>query len=617
MHLPIEESSKIDLFIFRTMRFSIPYRINFIFLNLALLSLSALTLFGEDKRTTLKIKADAIEVSSDRHRLISTNLSLWTPERLLSNPSLNAAVRDWKPALIRMPGGSWANEYYWNGNGVRLGNDHGLENFDATKQNPDGSWKIDFSDYTPGFRVEGEERHLSDYHGDIDVKTQHSWIQEHDADAFVTVNLGSGSPRLAAEWVHWANQKEDYDVRYWELGNELSGDWELGHRLPDGSSMTGAIYTKRYLEYAAAMRAVDSELKLGGPASPDIELDFMEALIRDGGKAVDYLSFHAYPVGVSLRDTQKKFEAIETVRTAIQKIRKWIQTYQPTRQDEIEIGISEWNIKVNEDQDTADLISALWSAAFIGMLFEEGVDFANQWDLVTQVEKGGHSAFYHDPTQVTPKSQYWGLWMWGQLMGNELVHSKLKTSPHLQSFVTRSSEGLQIMCINTSESKTAQLKLEIESSKKLNPNAQLHQFSSAHYFWDPHANQPRWSQPPSAQVITLSKKSALEIPPFSINVIQIPWQEIKLASIQTADTQAPTQEQQVAPSLQLLLPQRVPADRPIKGWLIAQDRETKNPALDLQGSIQINVTAQKRKCVLYHSTQTRGSNYDSRVFEQT
>lgn len=539
---------------------------------------------------TLKIEADHLQQQANRHALIGTNVSLWTPEPLLFNTDLNAAMRNWKPALIRMPGGSWANEYYWNGNGVRLGNDHGLENFDSSKQNPDGSWKIDFSDYTPGFRVEGEERHLSDYHGHIDVKTQHDWIQKHDADALVTVNLGSGSPRLASEWVKWANQKEDYNVRYWELGNELSGDWELGHRLPDGSSMTGEIYTERYLKFAAAMRAVDPKLKLGGPASPGIELDFMEALIRDGGDAVDYLSFHAYPVGVSLRDTQKKFEAIETVREAILKIRKWIQTYQPNRQDEIEIGISEWNIKVNEDQDTADLISALWSAAFVGMLFEEGVDFANQWDLTTQVEAGGHSAFYHDTTQIIPKSQYWGLWMWGQLMGNELVHSKLKSNDHLKSFVTRSSEGIQIMCINTSENETARIKLQIQSTKKLNPSAQIHQFSSAHYFWDPHANQPRWSRPPSIQAILINKKSTLEIPPFSINVIQIPWRDIKTTPTSTVQTQQPQKEQQPAPSLKLLLPQRVPVDRPIEGWLIAQDQKTKKPILNLQDPVQISIT---------------------------
>ena len=37
-----------------------------------------------------------------------------------------------------------------------------------------------------------------------------------------------------------------------------------------------------------------------------------------------------------------------------QKRKGWISKYQPQRIDEIEIGISEWNIKVNEDRDTAN-----------------------------------------------------------------------------------------------------------------------------------------------------------------------------------------------------------------------------------------------------------------------
>ncbi|MBC8371072.1 MAG: hypothetical protein H8E25_13820, partial [Planctomycetes bacterium] len=392
--------------------------------------------------------------TADPHRLTGTNISLWSRVPIVENKAFQDAIRDWHPGSIRMPGGSWSNEYYWNGNGVRTGtNDHGIENFDTSKQKADGTWEIDYSGYKKGFRLHGEERHLSDYHGDLDIKTQHEWINSLGTEAMVTVNVGSGTPQVAAEWVKWANLKEGYGVRYWEVGNELNGDWELGYRLPDGSSMTGTIYAQRFVEYAKAMHAVDPSIQLGGPACSDLALDFVEELIRDGGDAVDFVSIHAYPVGVNTRDSAKKFAAIEDLRTAVDKIDGWIEKYQPERADEIEIGISEWNIKVNEDRDTADLISALWSAIWIGTLFEEGVDFANQWDLTTYTAEGGHSAFNIDETNMTvkPKSQYWALWMWSNLMGDELLESKLSGSDSVKTFVTRSADRLQIMLVNTSE----------------------------------------------------------------------------------------------------------------------------------------------------------------------
>ena len=156
-------------------------RLNFSFLYLLLIGGSWLTLFAKIPRASLTVQADSVIETTDRHRLIGTNATLWmTPEYLADN-RLEEALAAWKPALIRMPGGSWSDQYYWNGNGVRIGNDHAPKNFDASKQNPDGSWRIDYSAYKPGFRVQGQKQGLADYHGGIDVKTQHEWIQNQAA----------------------------------------------------------------------------------------------------------------------------------------------------------------------------------------------------------------------------------------------------------------------------------------------------------------------------------------------------------------------------------------------------------------------------------------------------
>jgi hypothetical protein len=532
---------------------------------------------------TLSIDADTVIQSADPHRLTGTNLSLWSRLPIIHNTDFQEAIRDWQPGSIRMPGGSWSNEYYWNGNGVRTGSDdHCIENFDTSKQNADGTWEVDYSKYKKGFRLHGEERHLSDYHGDLDVKTQHEWINSLGSEAMVTVNVGSGTPAVAAEWVKWANQKQGYGVHYWEVGNELNGDWELGYRLPDGSSMNGTIYTQRFVEYAKAMHAVDPDIHLGGPACSDLALSFVEELIRDGGDAVDFVSIHAYPVGVNTRQSADKFAAIIDLRDAIQRVNGWISKYQPERADKIEIGISEWNIKVNEDRDTADLISALWSALWIGTLFEEGVDFANQWDLTTYTEAGGHSAFYIDETNmsVLPKSQYWALWMWSNLMGSEMVKSNLAGSETVKHFVTRSDAGLQIMLINTSETDDATVALQTCAASAA--VGQLHSYSSAEYFWDAHARKPLWSRPPTVGQITINRSTTLTLPKFSINVLELPW-----AGQHTAIHTLPAVP--VKPTLQFSLPDRVPADRPIQGWVIARDPKAQLPYLQSIGTIQLSI----------------------------
>ena len=545
---------------------------------------------ADTMEASLSINADTIEQKADRHRLTGTNISLWSRVAIVEDQAFQDYISDWHPATIRMPGGSWSNEYYWNGNGVRIGPEHEPENFDTSKQNADGTWEVDYSGYAPGFRLHGEARHLSDYHGDLDVRTQHEWINNLDAKAMVTVNVGSGTPQIAAEWVKWAYLTNDYGVRQWEIGNELNGDWELGHRLPDGSSMNGTVYAERFLDFSKAMRAVDSTVQLGGPASSDLGLDFVEELIRDSGDSLDFVSFHAYPVGVNTRDSSKKFTAIDELRDAVYRIDQWIETYQPARKDEIEIGITEWNIKVNEDRDTADLINGLWSALWIGALFEEGVDFANQWDLTTYVEEGGHSAFYIDEatTTVIPKSQYWALWMWNNLMGNELVASKIKGTDQLQSFVTKSENGLQVMLVNTSETDAARLTLKLESQQRPQLIGIQHTFSQAEYFWDPHAHKPLWSQKPTQKKLHFDKSRLIHVPAFSICVVQLAWNDAP-ALPYTPATRAHE------PELKILLPERAPADRPIEGWLVATDSNKRlpllnvdNPTLSIEGPASID-----------------------------
>ncbi|CAI8349739.1 MAG: Intracellular exo-alpha-(1-_5)-L-arabinofuranosidase 1 [Opitutia bacterium UBA7350] len=529
----------------------------------------------------LYIEADTLLQNTNHHRLIGTNLSLWSRSDTIEDARFQNYIRTWQPASIRIPGGSWSNEYYWNGNGVRIGDDHQPRNFDASKRTANGIWEIDYRAYKKGFRIHGEKRELADYHGELDVKTQHDWIQDVQSEAMVTVNVGSGTPNMAAEWVKWANHTHNYGVRYWEVGNELNGDWEIGHRLADGSTMTGEIYAQRFLQFAEAMRAEDPSIKLGGPACSDLALDFVEALIRDSGEALDFVSIHAYPVGVNTKDSGEKFAAIDEMRKAARTVHQWIETYQPQRKEQIEIGITEWNIKVNEDRDTAELINGIWSALWIGALFEEGIDFANQWDLSTSLKEGGHSAFYFNQYKdiITPKSQYWALWMWGNLMGDQLVKSNIKGHKQIKSFVTRSDEGLQIMLINTSEDEALNLRIP---NSEASTSGKLHTFSNAQYFWDPHAHKPLWSLPPHTQAIALGKNNTITLPPFSLCVLELPW-------LLPDENPSPQISAKIQPKLEFLLPPRVAADQPIEAWLVAHDPKKQIPSLKNYGPIEISV----------------------------
>lgn len=117
---------------------------------------------------------------------------------------------------------------------------------------------------------------------------------------YICLNVGSGSPREAAEWVEYCNFAGDsalarlrashgcpepYGVRYWGVGNE---NWGCGGR------MQARDYAREYVRYATYVRALDAEGQLiaCGHNIGDWNHDFCEKMRQ--ADLIDHLSIHRY-----------------------------------------------------------------------------------------------------------------------------------------------------------------------------------------------------------------------------------------------------------------------------------------------------------------------------------
>jgi alpha-N-arabinofuranosidase len=99
-----------------------------------------------------------------------------------------------------------------------------------------------------------------------------------NVEPYVTVNAGFGDAHSAAELVEYANapvtsmwgavrerngHPAPYEIKYWNIGNEPYGSWQLGHT-------TLKYFVLKHNEFARAMRKVDpSIILLGSGAMPD------------------------------------------------------------------------------------------------------------------------------------------------------------------------------------------------------------------------------------------------------------------------------------------------------------------------------------------------------------
>lgn len=126
-----------------------------------------------------------------------------------------------------------------------------------------------------------------------------------DAEPFLVVNCGDGDLREARDWLEYCNgtrptepvklrQSHGFDaphkVRYWGIGNEVDGPWQIGHK-------TAAEYARAYAEFAKAMKLVDPGIKLVAAGSSDWTADVVETprlLLQQAGELIDYLDIHWY-----------------------------------------------------------------------------------------------------------------------------------------------------------------------------------------------------------------------------------------------------------------------------------------------------------------------------------
>jgi alpha-N-arabinofuranosidase len=200
----------------------------------------------------------------------------------------------------------------------------------------------------------------------------------------------------------WAQRRADrghpapYGVSYWEVGNEVYGNWEPGFT-------TVKHYAQDFLAFAAAMKAIDPSIQVGavglgaphwrGDADPADEWN--ATLIRTAGQAMDFLIVHLYypsaaqsqvPYGSTTWFTAVMAGARQALAD-LQEIRN-ILAGNSTRGRRIGLAVTEYGIWPADSQDARDysnLGRALHDADLLMTLIGEGaglqVILGTGWNL--------------------------------------------------------------------------------------------------------------------------------------------------------------------------------------------------------------------------------------------
>jgi hypothetical protein len=141
-------------------------------------------------------------------------------------------------------------------------------------------------------------------------------VNPADAHAIITVNYGSnpennagGVPSIAAAWVADANVTNNWDIKYWEIGNEVYGngyvsgsDWEYDlHDTNQTASkrvgqptLSPAAYGTNAIQFINDMKAQDSTINCGVFFNTSSS-SWNTSLLDVCGNLVDFVIIHWYP----------------------------------------------------------------------------------------------------------------------------------------------------------------------------------------------------------------------------------------------------------------------------------------------------------------------------------
>jgi len=421
-------------------------------------------------------------------------------------------VRDLRPPVIRWPGGCFSEYYHWE------------DGIGPKEKRP---WRFDWKWKKPEPNIVGTHEFMD-------------FCQQVGAEPVVAVNVRTGTPEEAAAWVEYCNgsnstrqgkrraengHSEPFGVKIWDIGNEA---WDLGSEYS----------ARRFVEYARAMRAVDSSIKLVAVGSSHYDDEWNRTMLEIAGEHLDYIAPHHYDgwkVRTLEEGEQHYYANLASARRIADTLQRYVNLLDELLPHRSEVGISmdEWGVWIESRQGLQhnyDLSDGLVSACVFNAMHRlcRRVTMANWAQLVNCL-----GMIQTDATRACVTPVYLVFKLYSNLCGQRLVRSsvecgyytlpqelerEVKRIPYIDISATSSEDGRRgvLVIVNQHVSSPISVQLDLKGLGII-------QRVDLHYLNGPEPFSKNTLDEPEA--VTISQQTLSEaprrydFPPHSVNVL--------------------------------------------------------------------------------------------------
>lgn len=243
------------------------------------------------------------------------------------------AMRKIKVPVMRWPGGCFVSAYHWK----------------------EGVGKNRTPMFDKAWRVEEPNSFGTDEY----IKL----CRKIGCEPYICTNAGTGTAEEMSDWVEYCNLKdcgkytywrkengfeEPHNVKYWSIGNENYGSWEIGAKT---SSEWGRLVT----ESAKMMKRTDPSIELSAAALAD--MDWNMEILKNCGDRLSWISLHGYwdfHKGKNELETYEECMAYtDDLDAPVRQVRGLLTVF--GLEKNIKIAYDEWNLRAWYHPNIMDL----------------------------------------------------------------------------------------------------------------------------------------------------------------------------------------------------------------------------------------------------------------------
>lgn len=233
------------------------------------------------------------------------------------------AMRKIKVPVLRWPGGCFVSSYHWE----------------------DGIGAARVPSFDKAWRVEDPNSFGTDEYIDL--------CRKLGCEPYICTNAGTGTAEEMSDWLEYCNLEHEgryarkrvenghpkpHAVKYWSIGNENYGFWEIGAKSAEE-------WGRLVKEAAKMMKHVDPAIELSAAALSDVNWNVN--LLKHCGEFLDWISIHEYwdmTTQVNdLADYEQCMAYTAAVDHAVREVRGLLAAMRLDKK--IKIAFDEWNLR--------------------------------------------------------------------------------------------------------------------------------------------------------------------------------------------------------------------------------------------------------------------------------